>query len=101
MTLARKIVPTRMITFALACTFVTALAENARAGDAYYVMVFGAQRTPPQPRYSHSFATFVHATWLGDSPCPDSPSLEAFTISWLPTTGVVRILALPESGRNF
>jgi hypothetical protein len=85
----------------LACAFLIALAGSAAAGDAYYVMVFGAQRTPPQPRYAHSFATFVHATWEGDGPCPDSPTLEARTISWLPANGIVRVVALAECGRNF
>jgi len=65
------------------------------AEDAYYVVVFGAQRPfIKQPRYSHSFATFAHAT-------PDG-GLEAFTISWLPRTAEVRPFALePEEGRNF
>lgn len=63
--------------------------------DAYYVVVFGAQRPVLKaPRYSHSFATFVRVT-------PDG-GVETATISWLPVTGMVRPLSpRPEPGRNF
>jgi hypothetical protein len=65
------------------------------AADCYFVVVFGAQRPViKMPRYSHSFATFVHQF-------PDG-RLEAFSISWLPQTGRVRPLwPWPETGRNF
>jgi hypothetical protein len=81
--------------------------DTAMAGEAYYLMVFGSQQIPPKPNYAHSFATFVHATWPGDEPCPGggeagSPTLEAHTISWLPANLVVRTNALlPECGHNF
>ena len=89
--------------------FVTALAlllagpPAAWAGEAYYLLMFGAQRIPNNPDDSHSFATFVRATWPGDGPCPGSPPcLEAHTISWLPRNLEVRTLALlPECGHNF
>lgn len=72
-----------------------AAGEAPAAGDCYFVTVFGAQRPVIKaPRYSHSFATFVHRF-------PDG-RLEAFTISWLPQTGKVRPLRpSPEPGRNF
>jgi len=57
---------------------------------------------PANPDYSHTWATFVRATWAGDSPCPENPILEVTTISWLACNGIVRTLALlPEPGRNF
>jgi hypothetical protein len=73
----------------------------ARAGEAHYLLVFAAQRVPNNPNYSHTFATFVRASWPGDGPCPRWPVLEACTISWLPRSLVIRTLALlPECGRN-
>jgi hypothetical protein len=65
------------------------------AESAYFVIVFGAQRPVIKvPRYSHSFATFVHLT-------PER-RLEAFTISWMPRSGEVRLLRFePEDGRNW
>jgi hypothetical protein len=75
-------------------------AAPARAGDAYFVMVFGSQRALNIPNYSHSWATFVRVT--GDGTGPRGRRLEAHTISWLPETAVVRAWALlPECGRNF
>jgi hypothetical protein len=64
----------------------------ARAQDRYYLLVFSAQHCPNLPRYSHSFATFVHAGTKG---------LECQTISWLPATLVIRPCAPdPEPGRR-
>src|SRR5437870_4152580 len=40
----------------LACT------GNARADDTYYLLIFGAQTTPPRMNYSHSTATFVRVS---------------------------------------
>jgi hypothetical protein len=75
-------------------------AAPARAGEAYFVMVFGSQQTPNNPNYSHTWATFVRAT--GEGPGPQGYRLEAHTISWLPENLIVRTRALlPECGRNF
>jgi len=72
-----------------------------RAGEAHYLLVFASQRVPNNPNYSHTFATFVRASWPGDGPCPRCPALEACTISWLPRNLVIRTLALlPECGHN-
>ena len=77
------------------------LPGTARAGEAHYLLVFASQRVPNNPNYSHTFATFVRASWPGDGPCPRCPALEARTISWLPRSLAVRSLALwPECGRN-
>ena len=40
-------------------------AGSARAGEKYYVLVFGSQTTPARTNYSHSWATFVRVTWEG------------------------------------
>jgi hypothetical protein len=78
-----------------------AAAGRAPAGEAYYVLVFGSQRTPNEICYSHSFATFVRATWNAPPGCPCRPTIEAHTISWMPANLDVRPLALlPECGRN-
>jgi hypothetical protein len=75
---------------------------TTRAGEDFYLLMFGSQRVPADPQFAHTFATFVRATWEGDCPCPKSPTLESHTISWLPCSGVVRLSALcPETGRNF
>jgi hypothetical protein len=65
------------------------------AESAYFVVVFGSQRSPVKlPRYTHSFATFVHLT-------PER-RLEAFTLSWLPRSGEIRLLRFDaEEGRNY
>ncbi len=77
------------------------LTGAAPADEFYYVAVFGAQRTPNDPNYSHTFATFVRA--CGDGPCPKAFTVEdCFTISWMPATARARTHALlPECGHNF
>jgi hypothetical protein len=74
-------------------------ANTARAGETYYVMVFGAQRAPTEPHYTHSWAVFVKATDAAG--CPGAKVLEHHTISWMPQTLVIRVRALlPEPGVN-
>ena len=48
---------------------------TARAGEVYYVMIFGSQSRPKQLRYTHTWATFVRAT--GEGPDPNSYALES------------------------
>jgi hypothetical protein len=76
-------------------------APAAQAGEACYLLMFGSQRVPGNPKYSHTFATFVRATWT-DRPPPVGPcQMESFTISWLPQSLDVRVFApLPECGVN-
>jgi hypothetical protein len=79
-----------------------ALPHGARGGEACYLIMFGSQRIPNQPNYSHSFATFVRVSWPGNGPCPGKVILEAHTISWLPRNLIIRTWAvLPECGYNF
>ncbi len=77
------------------------LAASARADEYYDMAMFGAQTTPNDPNYSHTFAAFVRAS--GDGPCPTAFTVEdSFTISWLPADLKVRTRALlPECGHNF
>jgi hypothetical protein len=75
-------------------------AAPASAEEYYFLLLFGSQGTPPQPKYSHTFATFVRA--VGTGPCLDRYDLYCNTISWLPADRNVRPLAaVPEYGRNF
>src|SRR5438874_354066 len=88
----------------LAALLALTVAAPARAGEAFYLLMFGSQTTPNNPNYSHSFAAFVRVTWPGDEPCPPPGGafLEVHTISWLPATMKVRTAALhPECGHNF
>jgi hypothetical protein len=59
-------------------------ATSAWAEERYFVIIFGAQRVPNCPKYSHSFATFVRVT--GEGPCLANCRIESHTISWLPET---------------
>jgi hypothetical protein len=82
------------------CPFVIlvllAWAGTATAAERYYCLVFGSQRTPNEPRYSHSFGLFIKVTEEGGL-C----TLETRGISWLPATLEVRPAALcPEAGVN-
>jgi hypothetical protein len=92
--------PQRRSLLALGTVFFALLAGGAvQAQEAYYVLVFGSQRLPNNPDYSHSFATFVRAAW--SRPAGTPPQLEVHTISWLPRDGPIRAFALlPECGQN-
>ncbi len=71
------------------------------AGEWYFLAVFGSQRPEiNRPKYTHSFATFVRVT---GEPCAGTPHCtDAFTISWLPEDGDVKMRRLlPERGKNF
>jgi hypothetical protein len=77
-------------------------AATATAGEDYFMLMFGSQRIPANPNYSHTWATFVRVTWKGDGPCPVDASLDVQSISWLPANMKVRTSALfPECGHNF
>src|SRR4051794_21811359 len=87
---------------AAALTFLIGTGTHAPAGEEYYLAMFGSQRTPANPDYTHSWATFVRMSWDGDGPCPQNAHIEANTISWLPVNTKVRVGALlPEPGYNF
>ena len=72
---------------------------TARAGEVYYVMIFGSQSHPKQLRYTHTWATFIRAT--GEGPDPNSYALQVHTISWLPQTLEIKVWRpWPEPGVN-
>jgi hypothetical protein len=80
--------------------FLLSSMQPALAQEAYFLLMFGSQRTPPDADHSHSFATFVRVRYNG--PQPGVPVVEAHTISWLPDNLNIRVLALlPEPGHNF
>src|SRR5947209_1956930 len=91
------------VVIAAALALLTLRPAPARAGEAFYLLMFGSQRIPNEPNYAHSFATFVRASWPGDGPCPPAgAALEPYTISWLPQKLPVRTYALlPECGHNY
>ena len=49
--------------------------------ESYYMVIFGSQRDPNWPQFSHTFATFIKAAANGDSPVDQA--LDTQTISWL------------------
>ena len=86
----------------LAVVLTLARGGSAMGGEAYYLVMFGSQRVPANPNYSHTWTTFVKATWPGDGPCPKNATIESHTISWLPANLIIRTSApLPECGHNF
>src|SRR5438067_4798530 len=98
----RQSPPCRSLLFGAVVLLALGLPGRAQAGEAYFVVMFGAQRIPNNPNYAHTFSTFVRITWAGNGPCCRPFAVEAHTISWTPRTLVIRIQALlPECGDNF
>jgi len=52
------------------------------------------------PRKAHCFAIFTHLSGNEQAPAEPPRLISQFTISWLPATQSIRLLARPESGRN-
>jgi hypothetical protein len=74
-------------------------ASTARAGERYYVLIFGSQSHPKLLKYTHTWATFVRA--VDDPSNPEGCALYQHTISWLPQTLEVRVWSpFPEPGVN-
>lgn len=88
----------------LLCFFVLPsllLAANpVQAGVRYYILIFGAQTHPKIPRFTHTFCTIVR---VDDAPPGCLPlQIEAYTISWLPQTMIIKPYRLrAEAGHNF
>jgi hypothetical protein len=71
--------------------------ETARAKDSYFMLLLSQERDPLAPRFSHTYASFVHARRAaGDN----DYRLETHSISWLPATLDIRLLRRPEKGVN-
>jgi hypothetical protein len=79
---------------------VLALAGSARAGESFYMIVFGSQLPKLNlPAHTHNFAIFLRAT--GEGCCMEQYRLEGWTISWMPQSLQVKVLRLrPECGVN-
>ena len=87
----------------LACLMCLLVLPSLRAEERYLVVLFASQDASGSPRRAHTFATFLKVE-IGE---PDADgvipteTLESTTISWLPVTGNIRLLARSEPGRNF
>jgi hypothetical protein len=83
----------------VAILLVLSIVPIARAADRFYVVVFACDNNPPAARGAHTFATFlkVEDAKAGEKAKP----VEMVTISWLPASLDVRLLAPPERGNNF
>ena len=83
----------------LSVALMVTLADVSHAKDRYYMLVFGSQTEPFSIRFTHTFAMFVKASGDGDN--PRTYQLQTQTISWMPQTLSIRVLASsPEPGVN-
>jgi hypothetical protein len=72
---------------------------SVQGGERYYAMIFGSQSSPKLLRYTHTWATFIRVVGEGDD--PRSYQVYQHSISWLPASGVIRVLSpVPEQGVN-
>jgi hypothetical protein len=89
----------KLLVLGAALLLANAFCLASRAEESYYVIVYGAQRTPNVPRFTHSFATFVKAT--GEGADKTKYKIEEHTISWIAKTkDIVVARAIPEPGVN-
>lgn len=91
----RSVLPVLLFTLA---TLLLAV-NSAQAGVRYYMLIFGSQTHPKIPRFTHTFCTIVRVT--DALPGCAGPTIEPYTISWLPQTLKVRPYRIrPEPGYN-
>src|SRR5688572_14571116 len=57
------------------------LGMTAPPGERYFMLVFGSQSDPKQPKYTHTWATIVKVNGCDG---PGAPTVEEHTISWMP-----------------
>jgi hypothetical protein len=75
-----------------------AAAIPVQPGERYFIIVFGSERTPKRPKYTHSWATVVKVTG-GDN--HEACTIEEHTISWMPASLNLRPMSLRvEPGVN-
>jgi hypothetical protein len=60
-----------------------AAALTGPPGERYFVLIFGSQSTPLQPKYTHTWATVAKVTGCDG---PGAPTVEEHTISWMPAS---------------
>jgi hypothetical protein len=59
------------------------LEMTAPPGERYFMLVFGSQSHPKQPKYTHTWATIVKVNGCDG---PGAPTVEEHTISWMPAS---------------
>jgi hypothetical protein len=84
------------LAFALLMLGLWPCASPAQTETKYYMMIFAYDGRPKLARTAHSFATFIK---VHDADT-DKARVEAHTVSWMPATLTIRLLATPEKGVN-
>ena len=69
----------------------------AKTNDLYFMLLFSQERDPRAPRFSHTYAAFVHAQRAAGE---KDYRLETHSISWLPASLDIRLLRRAETGVN-
>src|SRR5262245_17790740 len=80
------------------CAFIALsflLTGSAARGDDYYVILFAHQGPSRAATESHTFAAFIRS-----SNGKERRELGVHCISWLPSSGDIRLLRAPEQGMN-
>lgn len=84
----------------VACILVSAAAvPAASAAEKYYLIVFAWEANPNVARSAHTFATFFKVDDKKGAK-EGAGAIEARTISWMPASLDIRLLAPPEKGVN-
>ena len=52
-------------------------------GERYFLLIWGSQSCPKQPKYTHTWATVAKVTGCAG---PGAPAVETHTISWMPAS---------------
>jgi len=71
--------------------------KATETNDLYFMILFSQERDALAPRFSHTYAAFVHAQLTRAA---KDYQFDTHTISWLPATLDVRLLRPPEKGVN-
>jgi hypothetical protein len=88
--------PMPALALGLLSLFFPAAAQLTAAQERYYLIVFANQGAARDPRFAHTFATFVRARSSASS---GNQVLEVHTISWMPASQRTAIFRLfPEPG---
>ena len=84
-----------------ACLWCALAASGLQAEERCFVVLLASEAPDQAPRRAHTFATFLKIEITKSGGAMVTKTLETATISWLPASGNIRLLALPERGRNF
>ena len=80
----------------LACLVGMRADSQARGQDRFYAVIFGVQDGRNRCREAHTFAHFARVR----TEFAEVELVDQATISWLPTSGIVRLYRRPEPGTN-